>query len=222
MLGWILLSLLGLLLLVLAAPVGVELLYRDSKLRVRLRILGVRRMIYPPRPKKPRKPKKAKAKKEKPPKPPVEEAPKKPMLPMDMLQTVNDMLPEVGRLLGHTMRHFTIKRLRLQLPASADDSAEVAIRYGQMNAICYNIYIYLASATRLREWQVNIVPDWDGEHPADIALELWLRASPAVLLWGALLFAVRGGVILYRSPFISVNKNKKKKDGAQHATNTNR
>lgn len=216
MIKWILLGLGLLLLLLLVAPIGVEVVYREGKLNGKVWILGIPiRLKAGQSAKKAKKGKKAKAEKPAKQKEPAPAKEKRKLLIGDLLQTLNDILPEVGRLLGHTTRHITIRRIAAVIPVSGEDAAQVGIRYGQYNALLYTIYTWFCSHMRLRRWLVSLNPDFTGEFPADFWLELCISASPAVLLWGVLRFTLRGGLILYRD-LLRDNGSKRGKQKIRH------
>lgn len=218
MVGQILGLLLALLLTLLLIPLRLECICRAGSWRVRLVVLGFGTVLYPEQPKK----KKKQQKTDKPEPEQAEPQKKKKtgeQLAMDGLQLINDLLPHLGRLLGRILRGITVRRLRLRFAVTGEDAAQVGIRYGQAQALCYTIYSELASMVRLREAKIAPIPDFTGANPVPLEADLRLSVSPMVILCAALCFVARGGVILYRSPYIQI---KKKKDGAKDGTNTHR
>lgn len=194
MVGWILLGLAGLILLLLFCPLGVEVRYRNGAMGVRLRLLGIWKRLLPARQKPPKKERKKRGAPEPPEKKPVQK--KTPMPLMDILQGVNDLLPEIGGALGTILRHVTVWRLRGRYTVQGEDAAETGIRYGQMSTLCYNSYVLLAAQVRLKEWKVALIPDFTQTPPPPPELELYLTVSPAILLYGGLRLLTSGLVTL--------------------------
>lgn len=218
MLKWILWALLLLLVLLLFCKVRVELLYLDGALTVRVRILHLLRfLVYPVKPKKPRAKKaEKKPKKPKKEKPPKEETPKKKgsMLLGDIVQTLNDLLPLLGRSIDYWLRHLTINRCRVRAVVHREDAAETGLECGKLNAICYTLYAWCRSRIRIKTFSLNIVPNFvNDEEPLNV--ELHISTSPAALLWGMLLFLARGGRAILKGP-MGAGILKKQPKAAQH------
>lgn len=209
--GYILLALLAVLLLTLCCPVYIELWYSDSDLTVKLKLLYCLRLgLYPQKPPKADKPKAAKEKKEKKPAKEKKEIPKKekkPMGLMDILELINDMLPRVGAGMGFIIRHIIIRRCRVTLTIEGEDAADTAIKYGQINAVCYNIYAYAASALKLKDFCLELIPCFSPQ-PQQQKACLEIGASPAMMLWGALRMgaAALGALLKSRSRMAAQQK----------------
>lgn len=207
MAGYILRGILLLLAFLLLCPVEIHLRYRDKQPTMRLRLLGVLTLtLWPQKPQKPKRPKKIKPKPAKPTKTKKPKPKKEPAPLMDTLGIVGDLLPQVGRLLGFTLRHTTIKKLRLRMTVEGEDAAQTAIQYGQLNVVFYNFYTWLAAVTRLREYKIALIPNFTGQ-PEELFFAITLKVSPGVLLWGGLRLAL----VVFKK-FI-IEPKQKEKDG---------
>lgn len=199
---YILLGILAFLLLLLFAPVKVEVVFRGNVLSLRLRLLWLIPItILPAKEKKPgkekpaKKPKKTKKPKEKkpekkhllsgkaPPKGPVEQV-------LDILELVSDLLPSLTRSMGYILRRLTLSRCRVALIVSGEEADEVGIACGRAYAVAYAAQSALRGAIRVKEFVFNVLPDFiSGQNVADAEVTLQLR--PSTLLAGGLLLLWR-------------------------------
>lgn len=200
------LALLALLCLALFAPVKAELVWRQEELRLTLRLLwlfplrllpsppGERKPKRPKRPKRPRKPKKQKPG---PPEPPGPPPPKKGPVEraLDLLQTINDLLPHVGRGLGHILRRTTVSRCRIALVVSGEDAEEVGVTCGRVYAVGYAAASNLRGFLRMKEFVLNVLPDFISGQSAGDA-EVTVEVRPSALLTGGLILLWNGARVL--------------------------
>lgn len=199
---WIALAVLALLCLVLFAPVKAEFLWRREELQLTLRLLWfIPIRILPPgekKPKKPRgkrpkKPKKQKPKPEpsSPPRPkkgPVEEV-------LDLLRTINDLLPHVGRSGGYILRRITVSRCRIALVVSGEEADEVGIACGRVYAVGYAAASGIRGFVRMKEFILNVLPDFiSGQNAADA--EVTVEVRPSTLLTGGMILLWNGAKVL--------------------------
>ena len=137
----ILLILLAGITVLLVWPVTVHLVYREG-LQVRLRVLFVWIPLYPSKPKKsppasppPSLKTPSPAKKEGP--SPEKEGPSPVRLVLDHLELAKALLEQGERFLGRAARGITLHHLRLWLLVAGEDAAQVGIRFGRANALCW-------------------------------------------------------------------------------------
>ncbi|MEG2087400.1 MAG: DUF2953 domain-containing protein [Angelakisella sp.] len=198
MIGWMILAVV---LLLLCWPVGLELESQNGDSTVTLRLWSVIPLqLWPQKPKKPKKPKKAghekKAKQGKRKKAERPSSPKKPMTTGELLELIDDLLPEIGRLFGRLLRALTVS-CTLRLTVFQEDAAETALQCGKLNGVLYSIYVLLAGMVRLREYDVAVQPCFF-EQPSQRYLRLRVSTLPPVLLGGVILFLLRGGRLLLK------------------------
>lgn len=204
MLKWIVWALLALLLLLFFCPVCVAVRSIDGTVTVKLRLLYLFKLNLYPQKEHPQKAEKPRKKKDKPEKPPTEKKPKErtSVLLMDIMQTVTDLLPILGRSIGYWMHHTTITRLWVKTVVHEEEAADTAIRCGQLSVAAQTLYAWCAPHVRIKDFSFNAVPSFvSDKEPLNICL--WVSASPAGMLWGMVLFLCRGGVALWRGPLIS-------------------
>lgn len=196
MIRYILLGILALLLLLLFVPVKVEAVFRNEVLSLRLRLLWlVPISILPAKEKKPRKEKPSKKPKEKkqkekhirkgkaPPKNPAEKV-------LDILELVNDLVPNLTRTMGYILGRLTLSRCRIALIISGEEADEVGIACGRAYAAAYAAQSVLRGTIRVKEFTFHVLPDFiSGNNVADAEVTLALR--PSTLLAGGLLFLLR-------------------------------
>lgn len=199
MLRYILLGLLGLLLLLLFAPVKAEFLWRREVLSLRLRLLWLIPVaILPAKEKEPEQDKPPKAKKAKKKKPPKPQPPKAPPPPkkgpvqkaLEVLQLVNDLLPHLTASAGYILRRVTLSRCRVALVVSEEEADQVGIACGRAYAVGYAAQSGLRGVLRVKEFIFNVLPDFvTGQEAADA--EVTLEARPSTLLAGGVLLLWR-------------------------------
>ncbi len=201
---YIALALPAFLALLLFAPVKAEFTWRKESLSLRLRLLWLFPLtILPAKPggkeKKPKKPKKPK--KEAPgegaeaPPPPKKRDPAERAL--ELLRTVNDLLPHLASFIGYILKRLTLSRCRIALVIAGEEADQVGIGVGRAYAVGYGVYSGLCGVIRVREFRYNVLPDYiSGEGAADAEFTLELR--PSTLLAGALILLVRGAATLLR------------------------
>ena len=182
---YIVLALLGLLALLLFAPVKGEFIWRKGILSLRLRLLWLFPVSILPQKEKPEKPPKKK-KKPKPPKP-KKEKPKAKRDPgeavLEIFQLINDLLPRIGEFFGRLTRGVVISRCRIALVVSGEEADAVGIACGRAYALGYGAYSVLSGVVRVKEFVYNVMPDFlSGEGAADA--EVTVEARPWTVLAG--------------------------------------
>lgn len=201
MLKYILLGVLALLLLLLFAPVKAEAVWRQEVLSLRLRLLWL--FSIPILPAKEDGEKKAKKKpKKKKEKKPRKKPPASPKSPaeklLDLLQTINDLLPALTAGAGYILRRVTLSRCRIALVISREEADETGIACGRAYAAAYSLQSGLRGVIRVKEFFFNVLPDFiSGQDAADA--EVTLEVRPSTLLAGGILLLVKGiGAIVVR------------------------
>ncbi len=191
---YVALGLLGLLLVLLFAPVEVEAVWRRQVLGVRVRLLGIFCIPILPRKAKEDKPSRPAGKRRKKKAAPPAQKEKKgpPRTPLDTLQLVNDLLPHLAESAGYLMKRITLSRCRIALVLSGEEAADVGIACGRAYALGYSLQAGLRGLIRVREFVFNVLPDYiSGQDAADV--EAALRVRPSSLLAGGILFLWRAG-----------------------------
>ena len=192
MLKYLLPALLGLLLLLLFAPVELEAVWRREVLHLRLRLLWVIPVPILPRKEKPDKPRRSKKQK------PQKEAAPAPARErkgaaqrfLELLQLVNDLLPHLAESAGYIMKRLTLSRCRIALVLSGEEASEVGMACGRAYALGHSLSAGLRGCIRVREFVFNVLPDYlSGREAADA--EISLRVRPSTLLAGGILFLWR-------------------------------
>ena len=194
---WIVLGILGLLLLFLLLPAGIELHYHEGRFTAALRFLCFHLSLIPlpealTNP-KPSHKKKTSAKNE-----PAEKKPalrkRRPF--MDYLQLANDLLPVVGEALHRMIGGMTVKECRILLITAAEDAGDTAIRCARANALLYGIYTFLARHIKFKEFRADVRMDYLHGPEAETAdADLLLRARPLTFLSAGIRLLWRGGNI---------------------------
>lgn len=197
-------ALLGLLLLLLFAPVRAEFLWRREVLSLRLRLLWLFPVtILPAAEKKPAKDrrtaaKQAKKKRSQKDKPRREPSPQKGPVQraLDTLQLVNDLLPHLAAGAGYILGRVTLSRCRIALVVGGEEADQVGIACGRAYAIGYAAQSGLRGVLRVKEFIFNVLPDFvNGREAADAEVTLEVRPS-TLLAGGALLLWRCAGTLL--------------------------
>lgn len=225
---YIWLGVLVLLVLLLFVPVIIELEYADAIQLFRIKILGFIRFTFlPVNPKreerKKKKEEKAKTKSKAKPsqnKPKKVKHKKKPpatkMLLMDIVQTINDLLPIAGKMFGGWLRGITVKKCLVSLVVYNEDFYECATTCGKIYAILYGAYTYLSSIAKVKHFKLLVTPNFVNEKNSTV-VELEIRMSVATLLGGLLCFLFHGGLSLYQGPLFSKQPKTKKNIKTTHS-----
>lgn len=202
---WVLYSLLGLLVLLVAAlsmPVFGRITY-DGELVVRIRVLGIP-VTLTPRPEKKakkssRSPKKGSAKKTRKTK---AESPSKfkelvSLMKQDDLAGTLHFLHEAARLaaktVGRVLRSVTVKQLDLQLLIASSEPDVTAKRYGQVCSVLYPALAGIEHVVKIRNRNLRVEPNFLLEQSVvrfDVRLRVsvWrLLGAGIALLWGFLM-----------------------------------
>ena len=188
---YLLFGLLGLLVLLLFAPVKTEMVWRRAVFHLRLRFLWLFPVTVLPkkertekaaRPKRKKKAKAPKAQKEKP------QAKRDPgEILLEVFQLVNDLLPRVGEFFGRLARGITVSRCRIALVVSGEEADAAGIACGRAYALGYGAYSVLSGVVRVEEFVYHVMPDFlSGEGAADVEATVEIR--PVTLLAAGCLF----------------------------------
>lgn len=187
---YILAGLLLLLGLILSIPVHFFLCYQKEEMTVTARWLLWRRTLYPTEEPAEEKAEPAPAQKKKPP-----STRRRPL--MDWLQLLNDMLPQLQKLLQKLLGRITLRRCRIRMVLAAEEAADTAIRYGRANALLYSIYAVVSQHMKVREFSADLRQDYRGDPAAEAAeAEAELTASPLAVITAGLLPVLSGGMTL--------------------------
>jgi hypothetical protein len=195
-------SILAFFLLLLLAPVSVEVRYQRGEADVKAHYLFLSYDLLKKRPAKP--------KKEPPPKEPEPEAGEKPK------KKKENPLPMIWKLLkasrwglGLFRRHLVFSRVRIILRVGGEDAHQIALTYGKVSAAVTAALDVIGLAFVLRKPDVAIAPDFLAPGiDAEARLRVGIRP----------LFALMAGVSIFRQYLRLQTRNKKRlnKGGKQH------
>lgn len=176
--------------LILSIPVHFFLCYQKEELTVTARWLLWRRTLYPTEEVAEEEAEPTPAQKKKP-----QGARRRPL--MDWLQLINDMLPQLQKLLQKLLGRITLRRCRIRMVLAAEEAADTAIRYGRANALLYSIYAVVSQHMKVREFSADLRQDYRGDPAAETAeAEAELTASPLAVITAGLLPVLSGGKTL--------------------------
>lgn len=97
-------------------------------------------------------------------------------------------------------RGITLHHLRLWLLVAGEDAAQVGIRFGRANALCYSLLAVLQRLFTVRDARLDIRPNFLPDGEEWVQGEGMASARPVVLLWAALCLAA--GVLKVLWPVI--------------------
>ncbi len=188
--GWTLLGLLALLILALFVPVSIIPRYGEGRFTVRLRLLGLTVSLYDsegPRKQRRKKPKKTAQEPEViHAEEPVEKAAKK----IDWA-TVRGMLNPARGALGIILRGLRVRDLQIRLIAGGRDAAEVGKNTGRWWEVIGGGLALLNQIWYVRVDELNVVPDFLGEHKGEEALSVRITGMAATFVAAGVVFLAR-------------------------------
>lgn len=196
---WIvILGVVALLLLLLLIPVRVSVDYAGEELTSALRWLFLRFPLWP-RPEKKQAEGAGKGRKGKETAEPGKEKEKPGKQGfLDTLQGISDALPALLHALRRILRSVTLYRCRVTGAVAAGDAGDTAIRYGRAQALLYGIYFALRGTMKVREFAVDLRPDYAGEKDTG-EIHAAARIRPISALAAAAGFLLRGGAAAFTS-----------------------
>ncbi len=174
--GYVLLSLLGLLVLLLLSPVALAVKYRNGELAARVTLYGIPLWRYPQKkqksPKTSRSAKKATEKAS-----PLNEWTQR--LKQKGVFGAAHELQELARLLGGwagKLAHaVVVDRFWLHLVVASEDASSTAQNVGRVCAVVYPAMTTIQAAVRIRDRRITVVPDYlaeEGSVEGDFKLHL--------------------------------------------------
>lgn len=175
--GIVLLCILGLVLLLLIVPVGVDVEYA-RQLSVKARVLCFRFALYPPHKKK--KPTET----EQPEKAPAE---KKKVTP----QQITDMLSPLSAAARWLLGKIHVSGVRVVWPVSAGDAAQTGIAFGRAHAAGGALLAFLQNIFIIDVEQYEIIPDFQDEYSDKRLIAFSLHSILLVLLCAGIVFLTR-------------------------------
>ncbi len=187
--GYILLSLLGLLLFLLIVPVFARLQYREE-LTVRVRVFGIPAYRYSSAKKSAELKRKAdkpadKPKKEK--NPLLDDLAKR--LKTESVGAAVEELRALARIVGGAARRVfkavTVDGLQLRLVIASEDASATAQNVGRVCAVLYPSLTAIQSVIRIRRREVTVTPDYLAEQ-GSVTADVLLHVVPIRLVWAAL------------------------------------
>lgn len=190
---YVLLGLVGLLLLLMLAPVHLKAAY-DGALRVSVRYLFVTVRLYPrpaaPSKKEKRVIKKAAGKKSAPETDTLSgwEALLREEGPSGVVRAVAELAKLAGTAARRLLAAITVDRLVLRLVVACGDAAETAVGYGRACAALYPSLAVLESVVRVRRRDIAVAPDFLRQE-GEVRGEIRLHALPLRILWTGLRLA---------------------------------
>ena len=174
----------ALLLVLLLVPVHLYVVW-DGGLRVRLRYLFYRKVLYPA---------KEDTSSDKKASPSGKDSPWKRAerrIRDEGIEEALDYYIAAARAAGETLqrilRALKVDRLRLEVTVAGDDAASTALAYGGACAVIYTAVGLLATAVPIRSQYVTVTPDFTGGQER-LSGELRLHGQPLRMAWAVLRF----------------------------------
>lgn len=160
----------GVLALLLFLPARLLVRYDSHGLWIQLRYGPVRWRLVPQKPKKKGKAKKNASK-------PAPQSRKEPEKKSTDLSTLRGYLPLLRELTQAVRRRLVLRRVELLVRMAADDPCDLAVQYGQAQAVLSGITPLLEQAFRIRKRNIGAVCDFTAEQTSvycylDIAITL--------------------------------------------------
>lgn len=186
--GWILLSLLAFVLVLMVVPVTVAVQVGKGGLLVKVRVLFVQLTVWPRSP-RPQKKKPAKQKKEK----PKDEAekqkkPKKEKTRAQKIDMVKRLIAAAKSAMRVVLRHVRLHAVQLEVPVHAADAAETAKRCGQFQAVVGSANAVLSNTLHLKWKRVQIYPDFAGQMQERLFFACKVSFCPVIMLVAGVVF----------------------------------
>ena len=196
---------LGALAVLLFFPLQLRWIWLDGENSLRVKVLGLIPITLLPRKKKPvpASGKRTGLGEKKTPR-------RDPNFPMDLLQTINDLLPQALYAAGFLLRRLTVTRCWITLSVVGEDAAEVGVAWGRAYALGYSAYGCLSPVVRFREFHFQVLPDFAAERGKG-AVELHGAITPAALLAGGAMLALRSLPLLLQGPLVQSGSRKKQR-----------
>lgn len=179
-LGFLLLFLVLLVLLLALLPVWVHLKYDGVSFEAKIQVLGLKFSVYPPK-KKEKKGHKKTAGEEK----PKEKEKQKPSTEEKTKLIASEIFSLAGDAVGilkWTLKALRVEEVQLRFPLQGSDAADTALLYGHVNAFFYSGIAVLQNVVRLKVKNIEIIPDFAGQHKKDLFFACKAGISPVVLL----------------------------------------
>ena len=222
--GWVLLSILALIVLALFIRVRFRIEYSSENTSVLLRWLFLKIPLYPTE-KKEKKPKEETPEEEKP-EEKKEEKQKEKKEGDSFLSTlyqshgIGGIVELLKKVLGYTktltsnlIHSLVIDELFLDIACAKADAAETAIYYGEVCSVLFPLLGSLASRCRMKKYNVNIYPDFLAKM-SDASFVVSLHLTPAYLIGVLVAYVCKliFGVLIKMLVKISGVKKEKKTD----------
>lgn len=190
-LGWVLLTLLGLLALALVVPVFVDLEYKDKKFFAVLRLFFWWKISLYPMPEKPDRPKPEAKKQDGADAADKEKSARKPV-PKITLEMVWGLVSTAGAAMRIVFRSLWFTHIRVVWPVHEDTPAETAIAYGRTQAYFGGAVAALRNFLNLRKFeQVDILADYDDKFSESTQLACTIGATPVIMVIAGVYALVR-------------------------------
>ena len=194
--GFILLSLLAVLIAVLIAPLTLHVRYADGVFTVRLWVLFVRVTLFPTksREKKCRRAARGEKKKEagrakRKPKTEAQAAPKQNLF--SAVKPKRDLIPPAAAYIKKVLRHIRIRQVKLRIIAGSGSGAEAGLAAGRVYAAVCAGKTVVEQVTRVGYSSVKVIPDFTGEQREKGEYGCKITAIPIILVADTLVFLLR-------------------------------
>lgn len=170
--GWVLLSIIGLIILLLSVKVRIFAEYSDVNTNLRIQWLFLKIPIYPTE-------KKEKKPKEKKPEEAKEETASEPKEKKDnnFMQTLYDahgvdglilivkrVFSYIGTFFGDLMNSLVIDELYIDVMCNKGDAASTAIYYGEVCSALFPLLGALVTKYKVKKYDINVYPDYIAKH----------------------------------------------------------
>ena len=198
-------SIIALFVLILSVPLKISVGY-DDKIHLSVKYLFIKLDILPAGTKKKKAPKKEKAPKEKEEKEKTDDTPKEkkpnPILEMVKANGHDGMmlvLSNLGRVMkiysGKLFKSVVFDEIYLYIRVGTSDSAQTAIKYGEICQKVYPILGFICSNNLVRKYDINVEPDFlapktESEFYFDVNITLRKIISASIAMVVRLIFKV--------------------------------
>lgn len=126
---------------------------------------------------------------------------------MDIIQTINDVLPYIGKSLGWLFKKIAIKKCHIGCIVTGKGTEETAVKAGRFNAVAYGTYPLIASAFTVSHFQFTALPNFLNDTDST-AVDVTVQLSIWVLVGVIIHFAVYGGKTLMNTPLMAKSDKK--------------
>ncbi len=118
---------------------------------------------------------------------------------MDWWQTLNDILPYIGKSLRWLLRKITIKKCHIGCIITGNDPYKTGEKSGRLSAAAYSTYPLLCHIFKVRQFKFVAVPHFTRSSDS-IAADVTIKLAPITFIGVLLHFLIHGGKTLFNAP----------------------